>query len=160
MSLLSSILPAGIGLSSVAFILCVGSAHVGLLSESLGDDQQRQVHSVLQQVTDHSLAVVHCSVLVLLDEQLVQACLHQVLHQSAVVSAHSLNTLAVHLVILGGLSPEETSISLLVHQQVGTVDLLEFKLDWLDEECADVLGCLLAQCHGLSNVINTEFDHD
>ncbi len=57
------------------------------------------------------------------NQDLVEAGIDKVRHQHAVVTANSLNPLAVHLVVGVGFGEEETSIPLLVNQQVGEVHL-------------------------------------
>ena len=56
-------------------------------------------------------------------EYLVKASIDEVGHKHAVVSTDSFNALAVHLVIGVRLSEEESSVPLLVDQQVWEIDL-------------------------------------
>eukprot|EP00961_Rhodomonas_salina_P182831 2468429-Rhodomonas_salina.2 len=48
-------------------------------------------------------------------------------------------TFAVHVIELVRVGPEEGGVALLVHEQVGVVDLLELQLDRLDEVLVHVL---------------------
>ena len=57
------------------------------------------------------------------DKDLLQNGIHNAPHKRAVVSPHSLNPLAVHLVVDVGFGEVETRVTLLVDQKVGEVHL-------------------------------------
>ena len=57
------------------------------------------------------------------NENLMEAGVDEVSDQHAVVTANGLDALAVHLVVGVWLSEEQTSVPLLVDQQVGEIDL-------------------------------------
>ena len=95
-----------------------------------------------------------------LDEHLMQACLDDTGHETAIVSSDSLycamirydphvrgrqthlDALGVHLVILFRFRPVKTSITLFADQKIWVIYFLEFQLDWFDEFCCDIVCCL------------------
>mmetsp|Transcript_136285 Transcript_136285/g.423493 ORF Transcript_136285/g.423493 Transcript_136285/m.423493 type:complete len:331 (+) Transcript_136285:462-1454(+) len=132
---------------------------VRALAQGLGNHQEREVDPVLQELADDALGVLHGTRDGPIHEDSAQAGLHDLSHQAAVVPAHRLDALGVELVILLGVRPIETRVALLVHQQVGAVDLLELQLDGPDEGLADHLCSLLAQAHRLLDGVRPELDH-
>lgn len=54
-----------------------------------------------------------------------QHSLNDVLDEQAVVSTNGLNSFGVHFVVLVGVCPEETCVSLLVDKKIREVDLFE-----------------------------------
>lgn len=62
----------------------------------------------------------------------------------------NLDTLRIHLVVLLGLGPIQSRVSLLVDQQVRKIDLLELEFDRFDELCGNKVGSL-APYHGWSS---------
>jgi len=133
---------------------------IGLLAKTLGNDQQRQIDAILQQIRYHSFAVIQCSLVVLVNQQEVQTLLDSLLHESTVVSTNGLNTLGVDLVPFFRLCPEQPRISLFVHQEIRTVNLLKLELDWLHEVLSNIVGGFFTKFHGLLNRGHSEFDHD
>ena len=57
------------------------------------------------------------------DEYFLQTGVDESGHQGAVVSAHGLNALTVHLIVLFRLRPVQARVALLVDEQVREVDL-------------------------------------
>ena len=91
-------------------------------------DYLRNVDSVAEQVRDILLCVFHGPVGVSVDEDFLEAFVHDPPHQGAVVSSHRLNSLHVNLVVFVGPGEVEASIPLLVDQQVREVDLKKASL--------------------------------
>ena len=93
------------------------------------------------------------------NQHLAQTRLYHRAHESAVITAHRLDTLGVHLIVRLWTRPVQTSIALLVDQQVGKVDLFELESNRLDKRLAHVLGRLRTKCHGLLDVTHAKLDH-
>ena len=81
-------------------------------------------------------------------------------YQGAVISSHSFDTLAVHLVVLVWPGEVQPGVPLLVDEQVGMVHFHELKLDRFDELFRDKLCGLMSELHGLGDGGDSELDHD
>src|SRR5579862_2493391 len=77
-------------------------------------------------------------------ENLPQDRLNHILHKSAIISAHRLNALGVHLIVFLSSSPVQASVSLLVDKEIREVHFLELQLNWIDELRRDIRSCILA----------------
>mmetsp|Transcript_21472 Transcript_21472/g.47738 ORF Transcript_21472/g.47738 Transcript_21472/m.47738 type:complete len:478 (+) Transcript_21472:48-1481(+) len=129
------------------------------LAQRLGDDEHADVHLVLQQVADRALGVVDGALHVAVDDDLAQTGVHHLAHQQAVVASHGLQPLGVQLVVLVGPGPQQARVSLLIHEQVGEVHLLELQLNGVGEDRRHLCGRLLRHGHSLSHGGGAELDH-
>ena len=147
-------------LSAASFVSFITINVADLLGQTFSDDKERQINAILQQVTDDALAKLKSAILVEVVQQLLQSSLHGVADETASVTTDRLNTLGVHLVWLFWIGPVHAGVPLLIHKQVWVVDLLELKLDWIDELLTDKFGRLLTETHGLFAVSGAKLNHD
>lgn len=86
----------------------------------LSDDEERQVHAIHQQIGDDCLHVSHSALHVFVDQHLLEACRHHVLHQQAVVAPDRLYTLphasplALSIMLIGWRQMEVVWSSILI----------------------------------------------
>mmetsp|Transcript_40056 Transcript_40056/g.69354 ORF Transcript_40056/g.69354 Transcript_40056/m.69354 type:complete len:625 (+) Transcript_40056:680-2554(+) len=129
------------------------------LAELLRDHQHADVHLVLQQVADCGLGVVDGALHVAVDDDLSETRVDHLTHEETVVTTHGLKTLRIQLVITVRAGPQQTSVTLLVHQQVRKVHLFELQLDRVRENRRYLPGGDLCQWHGLLHSWRAEVDH-
>ena len=110
----------------------------------LCDDKQRQVQPVHEQISDAVLDILLGTLHITVYEQLLQAGGDDILDQQAIVTPHCLNALAVHFVMRVCVGPQQSSIPLLVDQQVREVHL-SGNASLLDDD----------ELHPVGNVIET-----
>ena len=130
------------------------------LGELFRDDELRDIDAIAEQVRNVSLRILHSAVGISLDEDLLQTVVHESRHQLTVVPSDSLDSLAIHLVVLIGTREVEAGVAFLVDQQVRIVYLLELELDGLHKLGRNVLGCLSSHFHGLGDCFDAKLDHD
>ena len=94
------------------------------------------------------------------DTNLVQHGADDLANEEAVVAAHRLDPLRIHLVVVVGIRPVHPSVALLVHEQVGEVHFLELQSHRRRKELArDPLRGFLAEAHALRHRVDSELDH-
>uniref|UniRef100_A0A2M4C5Q0 Putative secreted protein n=1 Tax=Anopheles marajoara TaxID=58244 RepID=A0A2M4C5Q0_9DIPT len=152
-------------IARVSLAHLVGQLHVRLLScvialgQLLRDDELRNIDPIAQQIGDRLLRVLDRPIRVALDQQLLQAVVHEIRHQRRVIAAHRLDTLAVHLIVTIRARKVETRVTLLVDQQVRIVHLLELELDRFHKLGAHVIGRLLTELHAALERLHAKVHH-
>lgn len=76
---------------------------------------------------------IKSAVAYLVDQNSTKRCVDDILDELATVAPDRLNTLAVHLVVLRRVGPQQAGIPFLIHKQIWVVALLKLKLDRIDE---------------------------
>lgn len=108
----------------------------------LGHHQQRHVHPSHQQVRDHPLDIRRRSLFIPFHQDHVEHRRHHAAHQTTIVAPDCLDPLAIHLVPLVRVGPQQPGVALLVHEQVGAVDFLKLELDGRGKTFRDEVGRL------------------